>query len=83
MISDIWETLPVNREPPFQLLSPNRKIASQCVRRFVALSTDERRDSHGHTQLVELSYISSNACSPRINASTPSVSVTSPNTVAR
>ena len=32
---------------------------------------------------VELSYIASNSCSPRISSSTPSVSVTSPKTVAR
>lgn len=48
----------------------------------VRTQVDEILGAVSHSS-VELSYIASNSVSPRISSSTPLVSVTSPNTVAR
>jgi len=83
--------------PPANMVSARPSVprcvhtGQRCCSWLPAPQVDTRR-SHGrarlaarydYTQLVELSYIASNACSLPINTSTPSVSVTSPNTVAR
>ena len=50
---------------------------------FLLAAADAAGEKRCRTQPLELSYIPSNASSPRISSSTPSVSVTSPKTVAR